>query len=89
MPQQRRAGRRFSFYHVRPLVGLEQNRRARPSPHKTAKPTDARIQAIRDGDRDDPRNELVEKNKKNQFNLIPLTDKIETAPDLWSAVLAA
>ena len=33
--------------------------------------------------------ELVEKIKKNQFNLIPLTDKIETAPDLWSAVLAA
>ena len=33
--------------------------------------------------------ELVEKIKKNQFNLIPLNDKIETAPDLWSAVLAA
>jgi hypothetical protein len=33
--------------------------------------------------------ELAEKIKKNQFNLIPLTDKIEAAPDLWSAVLAA
>ena len=33
--------------------------------------------------------ELAEKIKKNQFNLIPLTDRIETAPDLWSAVLAA
>ena len=34
---------------------LEQRRRARSSPDQTAHPADARIQAIRDGGRDDPR----------------------------------
>ena len=33
---------------------LEQRRRARSSPDQTAHPADARIQAIRDGGRDDP-----------------------------------
>ena len=33
--------------------------------------------------------ELAEKIKKNQFNIRPLTKKIVTAPELWSAVLAA
>jgi len=33
--------------------------------------------------------ELAEKIKKNQFNIRPLTEKIVTAPELWSAVLAA
>ena len=33
--------------------------------------------------------ELAEKIKKNQFNIRSLTKKIVTAPELWSAVLAA
>ena len=33
--------------------------------------------------------ELAEKIKKNQFNLRLLTEKIVTAGELWSAVLAA
>jgi hypothetical protein len=33
--------------------------------------------------------ELAEKIKKNQFNIRALTEKIVTAPELWSAVLAA
>jgi hypothetical protein len=33
--------------------------------------------------------ELAEKIKKNQFNIRPLTEKIVTAPERWSAVLAA
>jgi hypothetical protein len=33
--------------------------------------------------------ELAEKIKKNQFNIRALTEKIATAPQLWSAVLAA
>ena len=33
--------------------------------------------------------ELVEKIKKQQFNLKPLTGKATTAPEIWDAVLAA
>src|ERR1700690_3692856 len=33
--------------------------------------------------------ELAEKIKKHQFNLRPLTGKAATAPEMWSAVLAA
>ena len=33
--------------------------------------------------------ELAEKIKKQQFNLKPLTGKATTAPEIWTAVLAA
>ena len=68
---------------------LEQRRRARSSPDQTAHPADARIQAIRDGGRDDPGIELAEKIKKNQFNLRPLAKKEVTVPTLWAKILAA
>src|SRR6201997_1585812 len=46
------------------LQVLEQRHRTRPSPDQTANPADARIQAIQDGGRDDPRHRVGIKNQE-------------------------
>ena len=51
---------------------------------KTAHPADARVQALRDGGRDDSGIESAEKIKKRQFNLKPLTGKAATTRELWA-----
>jgi hypothetical protein len=57
--------------------------------NKTANSADARVQAIRNGGRDDPRHRTGGENEKQQFNLKPLTGKATTAPEIWAAALAA
>src|ERR1700719_2221750 len=67
----------------------KQRDRARSPANKATGQADARVQAIRDGGRDDPRHRTGGENQETTIQPQTINRTSNHAPEIWTAVLAA